>query len=1407
MLDFSKIFKKQPSVDLTTGELKDPVDNQAEREYKKYIQDNELTSYFEKPSKAQFDQIQNMQESKQRIDPIVSLVKEGQLEQAYEAFEQLPFMDQAKIGITPGIGDALAAYEVPLFEKRAIQDLRTGNIPEAKLNHFLASLSAASLIPAADLVVTPLKAGILGVQKLGKNLKSKIPVGDEFRGGGPSGPERKRPLPAYTKDEYGFYSEAERVAGRLPRSGTARELVDALKRQSGSNKPIKESEIEFLNLEEFVNMYKDDQVVPRAELQSYVQMRKPKFKISVRKLKEESDEFLQREIKVDVINEGQTYDVETSVNFLDTLNNSDEYIKYNKTRQEIYEDPELSFEEKKELRKKAKLEFDNFLDDKLDDFTYRNLDSKVKTAIRSSILSRAYDFNSIKSAGTDTPLDYETLVSRLDFDITEPIKIHSQEAQVVKYDIDGNSELVTLDNAFIVQDGNYFLPVVEGRSFADGSFSMDEAMIQMRNALEEKYSGIYGMTPQEIMKLETKSARYGPDIYQGFTGPGAENYRESIIEIDNQGIKNDIDVQKFSKYHSSGKAHFPEPYQVVHKRTTDRVDVDGNLNNHLEEVQSDTTKAKRAYGAVKDKITIEDYLNLPLRNLERINLNQENIFEDFTDIMRDYGKESIKDFPRIYNEKVKDELGKKTAEAYDRINSKLTNKKSLLGLRSDINEAKTPSSSYTREGIPLNLFELEDFKNLNNPEDIKDLARINSQPILSSDFSELSYLYDKLIGPVISYKDKTITLEDLYTKVGMGDVAGTYGSGWTDYDNFYETFISQFEGVNNKILRAGPDLPFLDDAQWSRMALRQHILESIKEGHDGITIPSGYFQNIRNGNIPSVTITKDNVSNSYIAQVDPRFQEELDYYRDKSLNFNLRDNVKGLNRVISELSYVNTPDDIVRELKFVVPNNMKSKKKLEALQKRIVNNDYETNPNLIIPLNVFYSSVYDQLLTKEARRIADLTGAEIRTTEIYTDAEFPNAETLGRTLEDVETDKGVKSDRQRVTQLKFNDKLKDLIEEEGLPSYATGGLVTGPDVVPYTKENPAQRVNPFTGEPYMDPEVDMSFSELTEDRQTYALGSLVGKAIQGFKKTPTDKVIKDTIEDVPEAYTKLKLNDDAVQQWRDSKRIEVDLKEKETGLAQRVERNEDVVKAANDLKDGKINVEVYRSVVEQNMPVKSFVEVPKLSSNLDIVSALDKNKVKKGVVGLNKEIKQDDKVALRLDIPAYNEYDTWVVSIHDGTKTSGQAIGYGKTGWVKDVEFKSNPLASFNIATRTPKTTIARMFGSWKKHNPEEAYRLAQKYINDKEWTQVGFNPYRFSYFYDKKDMMPVVSAEEAIQIGPMVLAKNVVKAKPTDKQFEVFYKRENKRFNFMIGGEVNDFTEEEILYKFINEEDEQGTL
>ena len=47
--------------------------------------------------------------------------------------------------------------------------------------------------------------------------------------------------------------------------------------------------------------------------------------------------------------------------------------------------------------------------------------------------------------------------------------------------------------------------------------------------------------------------------------------------------------------------------------------------------------------------------------------------------------------------------------------------------------------------------------------------------------------------------------------------------------------------------------------------------------------------------------------------------------------------------------------------------------------------------------------------------------------------------------------------------------------------------------------------------------------------------------------------------------------------------------------------------------------------------------------------------------------------------------------------------------------------------------------------------------LNDPEWTQVGYNPFRVGYFYDRSDLMPVISASEVIQVGPFVIAKSFI--------------------------------------------------
>lgn len=217
--------------------------------------------------------------------------------------------------------------------------------------------------------------------------------------------------------------------------------------------------------------------------------------------------------------------------------------------------------------------------------------------------------------------------------------------------------------------------------------------------------------------------------------------------------------------------------------------------------------------------------------------------------------------------------------------------------------------------------------------------------------------------------------------------------------------------------------------------------------------------------------------------------------------------------------------------------------------------------------------------------------------------------------------------------------------------------------------------------------------------------------------------------------------------------------------------------AAQKLDEGEITSEEFRKVVRDNQPIIPFTKVPELPTVQDIISSLDLGKFKEGsgagVVGVNKEFKDGDLVATRLDIPAYNNFDTWVVSIHDA-KNEGKILGYAQTAVLKNVDFIINPRQSLSIAyqklnargEKTAKTTIARMRGSWVNESPESVHERAKKLLNDPQWVQVGMNPYRHSGFYDKKTGEPLVSAEELIQVGALVLAKNPVMTTWDDPMF-----------------------------------------
>ena len=84
---------------------------------------------------------------KEILSDLSSKIAEGNIREAYRDFEELPLVDQIAVSISPGVGDALAAYEVGEFGARAKTNIAEGDILGGAGNIGLSALSGISLIP------------------------------------------------------------------------------------------------------------------------------------------------------------------------------------------------------------------------------------------------------------------------------------------------------------------------------------------------------------------------------------------------------------------------------------------------------------------------------------------------------------------------------------------------------------------------------------------------------------------------------------------------------------------------------------------------------------------------------------------------------------------------------------------------------------------------------------------------------------------------------------------------------------------------------------------------------------------------------------------------------------------------------------------------------------------------------------------------------------------------------------------------------------------------------------------------------------------------------------------------------------------------------------------------------------
>lgn len=214
-------------------------------------------------------------------------------------------------------------------------------------------------------------------------------------------------------------------------------------------------------------------------------------------------------------------------------------------------------------------------------------------------------------------------------------------------------------------------------------------------------------------------------------------------------------------------------------------------------------------------------------------------------------------------------------------------------------------------------------------------------------------------------------------------------------------------------------------------------------------------------------------------------------------------------------------------------------------------------------------------------------------------------------------------------------------------------------------------------------------------------------------------------------------------------------------------RSPELAAAAQQVLEGRMSKAEFDTLVNKYRPIHLFAAVPAPATDERVVFALSSDKKPY----TNPEIDPGTEVGLRLDIPAFNRHSVMVVAIHEKRTPSrvGTSIGYASAAVIRNVTFGlGNQKETLKIAAGKAKDALQTMEGKYVESTPSETYELAKEVFSNPQWIQIGFDPVRHSYFWDRRTTMPVVKADVVIQIGNFILAKNPTYATKEEFLFDI---------------------------------------
>jgi len=194
----------------------------------------------------------------------------------------------------------------------------------------------------------------------------------------------------------------------------------------------------------------------------------------------------------------------------------------------------------------------------------------------------------------------------------------------------------------------------------------------------------------------------------------------------------------------------------------------------------------------------------------------------------------------------------------------------------------------------------------------------------------------------------------------------------------------------------------------------------------------------------------------------------------------------------------------------------------------------------------------------------------------------------------------------------------------------------------------------------------------------------------------------------------------------------------------------------------KIDRDLLDALIERDIPIREVIapsSVKDLPSQALIKNALDKEQAKRA----NKlsELPAGSEITVRQDVPSMTRKGVGVVK----TESSGGFKSYDSfVAFDNPVMGKSAGLerASLNIGAGKEKSPLLKISGTLSKDQslPKDL----------KNWTQVGYNPDRHSYYYDRKTKKPIVGGQQAIQIGNTVFVKEAMPGNREDFSYAKGY-------------------------------------